>query len=220
VSLQPQPERLSGSQRLGWILLRSTKQSILNEEKPADHLESQLFSCKFLLKSVLFSLRGALNSDPCQPVREVLTNAVKLVFICMYVYYDYYVNFDWGRRSDPPGGADAFLAKNTPSSPHSASYTVLFSGQRVAVLEGFGGREWQGVKRCGSVFCARGADTEPQHVGFGGLWRALVVWRAVVALCRGGAERVEWVERVAGERDVRRAVVELQLELACVCLVR
>jgi hypothetical protein len=160
-----------------------------------------------------------LNSDPCQPVREVLTNAVKLVFICMYVYYDYYVNFDWGRRSDPPGGADAFLAKNTPSSPHSASYTVLFSGQRVAVLEGFGGREWQGVKRCGSVFCARGADTEPQHVGFGGLWRALVVWRAVVALCRGGAERVEWVERVAGECDVRRAVVELQLELACVCLV-
>ena len=35
---------------------------------------------------------------------------------------------------------------------------MLFSGHRVAVLEGFGGREWQGVKRCGSVFCARGAE--------------------------------------------------------------
>ncbi len=48
----------------GWVgFLGSTENSLRTAVHPADRLESPAFSCALVLKLVLFSLRGVLNSD-------------------------------------------------------------------------------------------------------------------------------------------------------------
>ncbi len=56
--------------------------------RPSDHLESLLFFCALVLKLLLFSLRGVVNSEPaCEPQRSVSGRPVFQLSLCLCVFY-------------------------------------------------------------------------------------------------------------------------------------